>query len=675
MTQSPAERAAQLRELIHYHAHRYFVLDSPIITDPEYDALYRELQALEAQYPELLTPDSPTQRIGGPVRDGLPKVQHPAPVLSLSNALSDADLVAWHDRIRRLLTADTTLDYVVELKIDGLSVVLTYENGVLVQGATRGNGLIGEDITPNLKTLPQVPLRIPVDPEGPPAPPYLVVRGEAYLRKSVFEEINRRRVEEGEAPFMNPRNAGAGALRQLDPTITAHRPMNLTCYQILAGRGDLPKTQWDTLNYLQALGFPVMLHYSAHLSNLDAVIEYLHTWEDRRHDLNFEIDGLVVKVNDLRVFDELGVVAKDPRGATAYKFPAEERTTKLRELGINVGRTGMLIPFAVLEPVEIGGVIVKLATLHNFEDIAAKDIRVGDTVVVKRSGEVIPYVVGPVADLRDGSEQPIQAPQNCPFCGAPVISHPEEVAVYCSNAACNERQARAVEYFAAVMDIEGLGERIVRQLINAGLIHHIGDIYFLKRDDLLQLEGFAEKKVDNLLASVEASRRRLLTQVLTALGIKGVGSTVAALLADHFGSMEALSRAAEEELLTITGLGPHTTSQVLDYFRNPENLAIIERLRAGGVEMQAAQKEVTSDRLAGMTFVLTGTLPTMTRDQASALIEANGGKVIGSVSAKTSYVLAGEAAGSKLEKAQKLGVAVIDEAGLLALLEGSTVEQ
>lgn len=675
MTDLPTERAAKLREQVNYHRYRYHVLDAPVITDGEYDELFRELQRLEEEHPDLVTPDSPTRRIGDVPRSDLPKVRHPAPVLSLNNALSDDDMRAWRDRIGRLLSANTQLDYVVEPKLDGLSVVLTYENGVFVQGATRGNGVIGEEITPNLRTLPQLPLRIPADPDGPPTPPYLVVRGEAYFRISAFEQVNRKRVEDGETPFMNPRNAAAGALRQLDASITARRPLNLACYQILAAQGsDLPRTQWEVLHYLQALGFPVMLDKSAHFDDFDVMLAYIQSWEEKRRALDFEIDGLVVKVNDQRVFEELGVVGKDPRGAIAYKFPAEERTTKLRHLGINVGRTGMLIPFAVLEPVVIGGVVVKLATLHNFEDIAAKDIRIGDTVIVKRSGEVIPYVVGPVADVREGSEQPVTAPEKCPYCEAPVISKPGEVAVYCSNAACSERLARAIEYFAAVMDIEGLGERIVRQLINAGLVRTIGDIYFVKREDLLALEGFGEKKVDNLLASIEASRHRPLEQVLTALGIKGVGGVVATLLADHFRSMDALASASLEEIQTISGLGPHTASQVVEYFAYPENPAIIDRLRAGGVSMQAAQKELSSSQLAGLSFVLTGTLPTMTRDQATALIESHGGKVVSSVSSKTSYVLAGEAAGSKLDKAHKLGVPVIDEAGLLALLEDSQVE-
>ncbi len=670
MTLPPAERAAKLRELINYHSYRYYVLDSPVITDAEYDALLRELQQLEAEHPELLTPDSPTQRIGGPPRSDLPKVQHPAPVLSLSNAFSDEDVFAWRERIGRLLPTGTELDYVVEPKLDGLSVVLAYEDGVFVQGATRGDGLIGEDITPNLRTLPSLPLRIPADPHGLPAPPRLVVRGEAYFRLDVFDELNRRRVEEGEAPFVNPRNAAAGALRQLDPSITAQRPLNLACYQILAGVGSLPATQWDVLHFLRDLGFPVMLDLSAHFTDLNALLDYVRSWEPRRHDLNFEIDGLVIKVNDLRIADELGVVGKDPRGMIAYKFPAEERTTKLLDVTFNVGRTGVLTPNAVLEPVAVSGVTVKQATLHNFDYIAEKDIRIGDTVIVKRSGEVIPYVVGPVADLRDGSERPIETPDRCPFCDAPVVRRPEEVAVYCSNPECPERLARTIEYFVSrgAMDVEGLGERIVRQLIAAGLIHTVGDIYFLTADDLIQLEGFAEKKVENLLTAIEASRHRPLEQVITALGIKGVGSTVAALLTGTFPTLDALAAATLEELQSIPGLGPTIAGQIVEFFADPANRAVIERLRAGGVRLEAEQRARASDKLAGLTFVLTGTLPTLTREEAAALIESHGGKVTGSVSSKTSYVLVGESPGSKLEKAHRLGVPVIDEAGLRELI-------
>jgi DNA ligase (NAD+) len=580
-------------------------------------------------------------------------------------------VLAWRTRIGKLLPDDTSLDYVVELKFDGLSVILTYENGVFVQGATRGNGEIGEDITPNLRTINALPLRIPADPDGPPPPTRLVVRGEAFFRLPAFEELNRQRIENGEPTFVNPRNAASGALRQLDPRITARRPLDLACYQILDGEGDdLPTTQWDVLHYLYGLGFPVMLDYSRHFDDLNSLLDYIHTWEDRRHDLDFEIDGLVIKIDDLAIFEALGVVGKDPRGAIAYKFPAEERTTHLLDVGVNVGRTGVLSPYAILEPVEIGGVTVKQATLHNFDDIAAKDIRLGDTVIVKRSGEVIPYVVGPVTDLREGSEQPITPPDSCPFCYSPVIRAEGEVAYYCSNPDCPERLVRSIEYWVSrgAMDIDGLGERIVRQLVDEGRIHDVADLYFLSTDDLIDLEGFAEKKVDNLLAAIDASRCRPLERVLAALGIKGVGSTVAVLLLDHFPSFDALVNATQEQLEAIPGMGPLTAVNVVDFFADPRSRALIDKLRSGGVSFQAEERQAASDRLAGLVFVITGTLPTLSRDEASALIESHGGKVTGSVSGKTSYVLAGESPGSKLDRANQLGVPVITEQGLHDML-------
>ncbi len=670
--QSPARRAAELREQIHFHAYRYYVLDSPVITDAEYDALFEELRRIEREHPELITPDSPTQRIDAVPRSDLPKVRHIAPVLSLANAFNEDELRAWYTRISKLLSPETRLDFVVEPKLDGLSVVLTYENGVFTQGATRGDGIIGEDVTPNLRTIRRLPLHIPADPDGPPAPPRLVVRGEVFFRLPVFEELNRRRVEAGEPPFVNPRNAAAGSLRQLDARVTAERPLDLACYQILGGEGeDLPTTQWDVLHYLAGLGFPVMTQYSRHFDNLDAVLDYIKTWDEKRQRLDFEIDGLVIKVNNLAVQEALGVVGKDPRGLIAYKFPAEERTTRLLDVGVNVGRTGVLVPYAILEPVEVSGVTVKQATLHNFDDIAAKDIRIGDTVIVKRSGEVIPYVVGPIADLRDGSETPIVPPDTCPYCDSPVVRAEGEVAYYCSNPECPERQVRAIEYFVSqgAMDIEGLGDRIVRQLVGAGLVRNVADLYFLKMEDLLSLEGFAEKKAQNLLDAIDASRTRPLARLLTALGIRGVGSTVAELLLEHIPSLDGLMNATQEELESIPGLGPHTASAVVEFFSDEWNRRLIERLREGGVRLEMEEKAQASDKLAGMTFVLTGTLPNLTREQATELIEAHGGRVTGSVSSKTNYVLAGENPGSKLDKAVQLGVPIIDEAGLRALLE------
>lgn len=674
MAETPEQRAAELRKALNYHSYRYHVLDSPVIADVEYDRLYNELKRIEEEHPDLITPDSPTQRAGAEPRSDLPKVQHPRLVLSLSNAFGADDLRAWRERIGKLLPEDARPDYVVEPKFDGLTVVLIYESGMLVQGATRGNGEIGEEITPNLRTIPTLPLRIPVDPDGPPAPPYLVVRGEVFIRLAAFMKLNERRVEEGEAPYMNPRNTAAGALRQLDPGITANRPLELACYQILAAEGDgLPQTQWDTLYYLHDLGFPVMLDISARFTDLEDVIGYLQSWEQRRHDLDYEIDGLVVKINDEQARNDLGVVGKDPRGMIAFKFPAEERTTKLLAVESNVGRTGVLTPTALLEPVEIGGVVVKQATLHNFDDIAAKDIRIGDTVLVKRSGEVIPYVVGPVPDLRDGSEQPITPPLVCPVCGSPVVREEGEVAYYCSNPDCPERLVRSIEYWVgrSAMDIDGLGERIVRQLVDEGLIHDVADLYFLTYDDLIGLEGFADKKANNLLASIERSRHQPLSRLLAALGIKGVGSTVAELLLVHIPALDALMDASQEDLEAIPGMGPLTAAQVVSFFSDERNRALIEKLRAGGVNLEAEKKEQASSKLDGLTFVLTGTLPTMTRDEAAALIEANGGKVTGSVSGNTSYVVAGESAGSKLTKAQQRGIPILDEAGLRQLIENS----
>lgn len=667
----PTQRAAELREQLNHHIYRYYVLASPMITDGEYDRLFHELKRLEEDNPELVTPDSPTQRVGGEPRSDLPKVQHTAPVLSLSNAFSEEDLHAWRERIGKLLPDGAEVAYTLEPKLDGLSIVLTYDNGIFVQGATRGNGEVGEDVTPNLRTIFGLPLSIPVTEDGPQAPSRIVVRGEVFFRVPEFEKLNQRRIDAGEAPFVNPRNSASGALRQLDPKITADRPLELAVYDILDGDGDFPETQYAVLQYLAALGFPVMLDYSSHFSNLDALIEEINVWETRRKELDFEIDGLVVKVDHLPTRAELGFVGKDPRGMTAFKFPAEERTTTLMDVGVNVGRTGMLIPYAILEPVEVSGVTVRQATLHNFDDVEKKDIRIGDTVIVKRSGEVIPYVVGPIADLRDGSETPVYPPERCPYSDTPVVRAEGEVAYYCPDKTCPERLARAVEWFVsrAAMDIDGFGERIARQLIDNNLITNVADIYFLKKEDLVELEKFGMRRADNLLEAINASRTRPLPRVITALGIKGIGNTNAALLTEFYPSLDALSQATQEQLEEIEGLGPIIAESIVEFFADEENLQTIERLRAGGVKLEAEEQVLQSNRFEGMTFVLTGTLPTLTRDEAKEIIEANGGRVTGSVSSKTSYVLAGESPGSKLEKARDKGIVIIDEAGFRALLE------
>jgi DNA ligase (NAD+) len=667
------QRLEQLRREIHFHNYRYHVLDAPLISDYEFDRLLAELRQIEAEHPEWVTPDSPTQRVGAQPAARFEKVRHPAPILSLANAFSVQDVYAWNERITRLDERVAQADYVVEPKIDGLSVVLHYRDGLFVQGATRGDGEVGEDVTSNLRTVRAVPLRLPVDPSGPPPPAYLVARGEVFINIADFEALNRRLEEAGEKTYLNPRNTAAGSLRQLDPALTASRPLNLLVYQIVAfesapgGASSPPAAQWETLNYLRALGFPVSKDASYH-PTLDSALDEVQAWERRRFDLPFEADGMVIKINDLALAADLGFVGKDPRSAIAFKFPAQEVTTRLLEIGVNVGRTGVLTPYAVLEPVDIGGVIVKQATLHNFDYIAEKDIRVGDRVRVKRAGEVIPYVIGPVVELRRGDELPYTPPSACPACGEPVEKLSGEVAWYCVNAACPAQLIRVLEHFVSrgAMDIIGLGIKIVEQLIESGLVHDVADLYTLRREDLLRLEGFAEKKADNLLAAIDASRRQPLARLITALGIRSVGEVLAADLARAYPDLEALSRASLDELQSLEGVGPNTAQAIVDWFARPANRQVIARLRLAGVwpRAQAPAQPVGAQPLAGQTFVITGTLPTMSRDQAREYIQAHGGKVTDSVSKKTSYLVAGEAAGSKLAKAQELGVPVLDEAGL-----------
>lgn len=667
------EHLEQLRQAVDYHLYRYHVLDAPVISDAEYDALYRELVALEGEHPEWVTPDSPTQRAGATPSDAFAKVRHPAPILSLMNAFDADGLRAWRARIGRLLPPDTHLQYVVEPKLDGLTVVLTYRDGRFVQGATRGDGEVGEDVTANLRTLRGVPKRIPVDPGQVAQPPaYLVVRGEVFLPLDKFEALNAERLAAGEALYMNPRNTAAGSLRQLDPAKTAERPLRLYCYDVVAIEGgELPLRQWARLDYLRALGFPVSPD-NRFCADLDEVATVYEEWIDRRNRINYEVDGVVVKVDDRVLAERLGHSGKDPRGALAMKFPAREKTTMLLGLQVNVGRTGVLAPNAVLEPVEIGGTTVSKATLHNFDEIARKDIRIGDRVVVKRAGDVIPYIVGPIIDARDGNEQTIERPTTCPVCGQPVVQLPDEVALYCENAACPAQLIRRVEYFVSrgAMDIDGFGTQTATLLFEKGVIHDVADIYNLRREDLLELEGFKDKKVDKLLAGIEASKERPVERLLTALGIRFVGGVVAKLLIDSLGSLDAIAAAEAGALERIEGIGPQTAVSVAAWFANDANRALVEKLRAAGLSLAAAPREKAAGDLAltGMTFVITGTLPTLSREEAAALIEANGGKVSGSVSKKTRYVLAGEAAGSKLTKAQELGVPVIDEAALRAMV-------
>ena len=665
------ERIADLRKQIRYHNYRYYVLNDPVVSDHEYDLLLRELQDLEAAHPELITPDSPTQRVGAEPLEAFSKVRHPVPMLSLANAFDEAELRAWRERFLRLLPEETALAYVVEPKIDGLAIALTYEGGRFVRGATRGNGLVGEDVTGNLRTVKTVPLRIPASSDGPPAPPRIEVRGEVYMPLEDFEELNRRQAEAGEKLFANPRNAAAGSLRQLDPRITATRPLSLFAYQIGIMEGGEVASQWESLHLLRSLGFPVNRDI-ARFSDFEAVVAYCHEWMEKRDNLSYEADGVVVKIDDLTTQARLGFVGREPRWAMAYKFPAREATTRLLEVQINVGRVGTLNPVAILEPVEVGGVTIQHAGLHNFEDIARKDIRVGDVVRIKRAGDVIPHVIGPVEDLRTGEERVIEPPERCPSCSESVVRPEGEVAVYCLNPACPAQRVERITHFVYAMDVEGMGARTVQLFVDKGLLRDAADLYSLRREDILALEGFAEKSADNLLAAIEATKERPLQRLLAALGIRGVGWTVAGALATHFGSLDRLMVASEEELQEIEGMGPHTASSIVAWFGRERNRQLIGRLRAAGLRIVERVVETGQPLpLAGLTFVITGTLPSMSRERAKALIEEHGGKVSGSVSSKTSYVLVGDKpGGTKTNAAQKLGVPTIDERELLLMVEG-----
>jgi len=664
----------QLRQEIHFHDYRYYVLDEPVISDAEYDRLMNRLREIEAAYPELITPSSPSQRVSGIASEKFPRVPHPAPILSLGTAYNLDDLQAWYTRLVRIDDRVEKADFVVEPKIDGLSVVLHYRDGEFTLGATRGDGEVGEDITPNLRTVRALPLRIPVEASGPRPPKNFVVRGEAFMNIADFENLNRRLSEAGERTYLNPRNTASGSLRQLDPSLTASRPIRLLVYQVVSADGPTPDRQWDLLQFLKSLGFPVPAQ-AEYCANIDAVVAAVERWRTLRAELPFEADGIVIKINDLRLAEDLGYVGRDPRGAIAFKFPAQEKTTRLIDIGVNVGRTGVLTPYAILEPVEIGGVIVKQATLHNFDYIFDKDIRIGDRVLVKRAGEVIPYVIGPVVDARDGSEKVWQPPSVCPSCGQPVERAEGEVAWFCVNSACPAQLVRNLEHFVSrgAMDIVGLGIRNVNQLVEAGLVRDLADLYTLRKESLLELDGFAEKKAENLIRAIAESRERPLERLIFALGIPGVGEVLANDLVRAYPDLEALSQAGVEDLTRIEGVGPNTAQTIVDWFAVPANRSLINKLRTLGVwpvnRPQTAQAGGPGP-LAGLTLVVTGTLPTYSREQVKALILENGGKVTDSISKKTDYLVVGENAGSKLDKARQLGVPILDEAGLLALIAG-----
>ncbi|MGA9419336.1 MAG: NAD-dependent DNA ligase LigA [Candidatus Cybelea sp.] len=657
-------RAEALREQIEEANHRYYVLDEPQITDAEFDALLRELIELEEKDPASRTPDSPTQRVGATASERFAPFDHARPMLSLANAVSAEELRAFDERARRV--AGGNVAYVCELKIDGLAIALDYRNGSLARGGTRGDGRVGEDVTANLRTVKTIPLRLRS--LSAEAPEFVEVRGETYLRKSDFERLNAAREREGLPAFANPRNAASGGVRQLDPALTAQRRLSFYAYQLIS---DEPlASQWQALRRLEVLGLPVN-PYIERAASLDEVLAYCNAWAAKRDQLDYEIDGVVVKVDDFALQEQLGVVARDPRWAIAFKFKPREARTKLVDIVVSVGRTGTLNPNAVLKPVKIGGVTVKSATLHNIDYIESNDIRIGDTVLVTRAGDVIPRVVGPVLVERTGKERKFRMPDRCPVCGSDV-DHPQDEAMSrCTNAACPAQVYERVRHFASrgAMDIEGLGDVMAQQLTEVGLVGDIADIYKLDDETLATVPRTGKKSIENLLHNIERSKGRGLARLLYGLGIRFVGTQTATILAGDFGTIDAIADAGEAELQRSDGIGPEVAGSVALFFKQRANHEMIDRLKRAGVEMTAPKRARAADgKVAGKTFVLTGALPSLTRDDATDLIVAAGGKVTGSVSKKTDYVIAGEEPGSKLTKAEQLGVAILDEAGLRKLL-------
>jgi DNA ligase (NAD+) len=669
-TADPAKRAAELRAELTDHGHRYYVLDDPTVTDDVYDALLDELRAIEAEHPELLTPDSPTQRVGGEPVSGLEKVHHLQPMLSLANARSEEELQAWIERMRAHLAREGIEDpdfrYVVEPKVDGLAISLLYEDGVLVRGATRGNGEVGEDVTHNLRTIGQIPLRVE------DAPARLEVRGEIYISLADFEAVNLHRAEQGLSTFMNPRNSAAGAIRQLDPRQSAERPLSMWCYGIGVTDGISFASHWESLEWLRTHGFRV----NREVERLDSdaeVIAHCRAWEQRRGALDFEIDGVVVKLDDFELQRRLGVVGRDPRWAIAWKFPPTTAITKLVAVHWNVGKFGSLHPFAELEPVHVGGVTVKLATLHNEEDLARKNVRPGDEVIVLRAGDVIPQVISPaphVVEREDRAPAPAP-PERCPVCDTPTVKD-EGVFTRCPNRECDGRRWQLLTHFVSrgAMDVDGIGEKQVTALMEHGLVHGAADFYRLTEEQLLALDRFGEVSARNAIAAIEASKQRPFGRVLFAIGIEGIGEVTGRNLAQRFRSIEALGAAGAEQIAETPGIGPIVAAQIHDQLQDERMRALIADLRTLGLRLEEEGPPAGEGPLNGKALVLTGTLPELTREQATERILAAGGRVTSTVSKKTDYVIAGEAAGSKLEKAQRLGVPVLDEAGLEALLAG-----
>ena len=662
-------RAAWLRSELERHNYLYYVKDSPEITDAEYDALFRELQAIEAEYPDLVTPDSPTQRVGAKPAEEFKHIRHRVPMLSLQNAMDEGELREFDARVCRLLETRDPIEYVCEPKFDGLSAELIYEDGVLLAASTRGDGFVGEDITANVKTIRSVPLRLRTG-DGQAMPRLLEVRGEILMPIAAFEELNREREARGEPVFANPRNAAAGSARQLDPGVTAVRPLQFYAYALGVSEGFSVECQADLLRALRAFGFRVSDLFTV-ARGADEVMRAYRELGARRDSLPFEIDGMVVKVNSFALQRELGEVSRSPRWAIAFKFPPEQQVTRVEDIIVNVGRTGVLTPVACLRPVRVAGVMVKRATLHNEDEVARKGVMIGDHVLVQRAGDVIPEVVLVLKERRTGEERPFVMPSTCPACGGPVSRREGEVAWRCTSVDCPAQLKERIVHFASrkAMDIEHLGERLTEQLVDGGLVRTVADIYTLTKADLLKLERMADKSAQNVLDAIEASKKRPLSAVVVALGIPQVGEALARSLADHFGSIDALMEADEEELAKVEDVGPVVAKEIAQFFGNEKNREVIRRLREAGVRMEHETRAVEARAaFAGKTFVFTGTLSSMTREQAQELVVSLGGKAAGSVSRKTDYVVAGADAGSKLAKARELGIKVLTEAEFSAMV-------
>ena len=655
---------SKLCEQINYHNYRYYVLDNPEISDAQYDQLLRELIELEGKYPQLVTTESPTQRVGGQPVGGFITVTHRLPMLSLANAFGAEELKAFDQRVHKVLDQ---VEYVVELKIDGLAISLTYQNGKFIRGATRGDGVTGEDVSSNLRTIKSLPLAL----IKKDRPEVLEVRGEVFLLRKELERINQQRIENQEIPFANTRNAAAGSVRQLDPRITAGRKLDIFLYALGYLEGIQFKTHAEELEFLQTSGFKVNPHYKV-CQNIEEAIEYCLEWEEKRADLPYDIDGMVVKVNSLAGQALLGFTSKSPRWAIAYKFPAQQVTTKVKDIIIGIGRTGAVTPVAILEPVQLAGSLVQRATLHNEEELRRKDIRIGDTVLIQKAGEVIPEVVKVVEKARTGEERFFTFPEYCPECGSKIIRLAGETVARCSGGVSCPAQVREhLIHFASrgAMNIEGLGPALINQLLDQGLIGNVADLYYLTYDQLMGLERTGDKSVKNLLAALEQSKKNPLDKLVFALGIRFVGAQTAKVLVEHFPSLDRLMEATVEEFTALPEVGPRIAQSLVTFFQQPQNQEVIQRLKSAGVNTNAEKEERKSGVLAGKSFVLTGTLTNFTRQEAASRIEELGGKIVGSVSKKTDYVVVGEEPGSKYQKAQELGIPVLEEKDFQDLLE------